>query len=144
MVVRCGCRGYRLADMLPATFRRCGPQHEPPRTPGAPRPLAPLGFAGPSRSIAAELLWRYAGPVGPQILFFLSHFDDTVLTGVAIRGQNGLLRYRAIAISPLMKALAAARAPPPVLSLVAIRRYVAIFIGEARARAADARAADHR
>jgi hypothetical protein len=36
---------------------------------------------------------------------FLSHFDDTVWTGVAIRGQNGLLRYRDIAISPLMKAL---------------------------------------
>ena len=40
-----------------------------------------------------------------RFYFFLSHFDDTVLTGVAIRGQNGLLRYRDIAISPLMKAL---------------------------------------
>jgi hypothetical protein len=41
-----------------------------PRRPGAPRPLSPLGFAGPSRSIAAELLWRYAGPAGTHILFF--------------------------------------------------------------------------
>jgi hypothetical protein len=49
-----------------------------------------------------------------RFYFFLSHFDDTVLTGVAIRGQNGLLRYRDIAISPLLKALlGVARAPPP-------------------------------
>ncbi len=59
-----------------------------PRRPGAPRLLAPLGFAGPSHSIAAELLWRYAGPAGP--LFFLSHFDDTVLTGVGLDSATKL------------------------------------------------------
>jgi hypothetical protein len=34
---------------------------------GWPRPLVPLSFARP---IAAELLWRYAGPSGHSTLFF--------------------------------------------------------------------------
>ncbi len=36
---------------------------------------------------------------------FVAESSPTLLTGVAIRSQNGLLRYRDIAISPLMKAL---------------------------------------
>jgi hypothetical protein len=48
-------------------------------------------------------LWRYGALRALRFYFFLSHFDDTVLTGVAIRGQNGLLISPRIAVSPLMK-----------------------------------------
>ncbi len=50
-------------------------------------------------------LWRYGALRALSFYFLLSHFDDTVLTGVAIRGQNGLLISPRIAVSPLMKAL---------------------------------------
>ncbi len=90
----CMCGPYRIAKFR--DLERAG-RVRPARW--------PLGFAGPSRSFAAELLWRYGALRALRFYFYLSHFDDTVLTGVAIRGQNGLLRYRDIAISPLMKAL---------------------------------------
>jgi hypothetical protein len=58
-------------------------------------------------------LWRYRALRALTFFFFLSHFDDTVLTGVAIRGQNGLLISPRIAVSPLMKALLPTPHPVP-------------------------------
>jgi hypothetical protein len=64
-----------------------------------------LRQASPGRLSGWVGLWRYGALPALSFYFSLSHFDDTVLTGVAIRGQNGLLIPPRIAVSPLMKAL---------------------------------------
>jgi hypothetical protein len=58
----------------------------------------PDPFAGPSRPIAAELLWRCAGPSGPStLLFSIAILQYTLWAYAACRSS---LPYCHIAISP--------------------------------------------
>jgi hypothetical protein len=87
-----------------------------PRRAVAPRPLAPLGFAGPPRPIAAELL-AIRGPFGPfdSILFFRKTAIRVV--GVSIRGAPKLIATRRILSqhihTAIMKSTGGRDYPPP-------------------------------